>query len=395
MGDVFLKPGREKAILNRHPWIFEGAVGRIEGQVSDGDTVTVRDAEGTFLARGYINRHSQIAVRLLTWDEGETVDETLWFRRIREAVDRRSALAADPQTTAYRLIHAEADRLPGLIVDRYGDFLVVQCLTLGIAQRKQLILNALVEVTSPAGVLERSDVDVREAEGLAPTVGLLWGMAPPPELEILENGLRFLVDLKEGQKTGFYLDQRQNRQVLTQYARGRRTLDAFAYTGAFGVYAIHAGSGSVTYLDGSGEALALAERNAALNGLSRSQDSYQRGDVFQVLRQYRDRGHTFDLIILDPPKFAPTRHYVSKASRAYKDINLLAIKLLSPGGILFTFSCSGGVDAALFQKIVFGASLDAERDVQIIEQLSQGPDHPILLSFPESAYLKGFVCRVL
>ena len=396
MSHVILKSGRDKAVRNRHPWIFAGAIERTEGGPENGDIVTVLSARGTFLARGYLNRRSQIAVRLLSWDEAETIDDAFWEHRIASAVARRQALIAQPRTTAYRLVYAEADLVPGLVVDRYGDFLVVQCLTLGIARRREQIVEALVRVTSPRGVYERSDVDVREYEGLPSAVGVLHGDTPPPELSILENGHEFLVDLEKGQKTGFYLDLRPSRQALTRYAQGREMLNAFCYSGAFSVYAAQAGAGPITNLDASADALTLARRNAEKNGLgSRDIDTYVEGDVFAELRRFRDQGRGFDLIVLDPPKFAPTRQHVGRASRAYKDINLLAIKLLRPGGILFTFSCSGGVDAGLFQKIVFGASLDAQRDVQFVEPLAQGSDHPVLLSFPESAYLKGLVCRVL
>jgi 23S rRNA (cytosine1962-C5)-methyltransferase len=284
--------------------------------------------------------------------------------------------------------------VPGLIVDRYDDVLVVQCLTLGIAARREQIVDALVRAMSPSGVYERSDVDVRVHEGLPPAVGLLYGDTPP-ELSVLEKGHQFLVDIHKGQKTGFYLDLRPTRQALARYAQGREMLNAFCYSGAFSVYAAQAGAGPIVNLDASTEALALAYRNAVANGLDNRDDTYVEGDVFTELRRFRDQGRGFDLIVLDPPKFAPTRKHVQRASRAYKDINLLAIKLLRPGGILFTLSCSGGVDAGLFQKIVFGASVDAHRDVQVIERLTQGSDHPVLLSFPESAYLKGLVCRVL
>jgi 23S rRNA (cytosine1962-C5)-methyltransferase len=395
MVDVILKHGREKAARNRHPWIYGGAIERITGQAEDGDVVTVRDARGRFLAQGYLNRRSQIVVRLLSWREGERIDDVFWAQRIGAAVQRRRTLDSDPGTNAYRLVHAEADLLPGLIVDRYADFLVVQCLTLGIARRRREILSALLATTSPAGVYERSDVDVRRYEGLEPATGTWAGIEPPPEIEIRENRHRFLVDLRRGQKTGFYLDQRENRRKLVRYAQGAAVLNAFSYSGAFGVYAAAAGAGPITNVDTSSEALALARRNAALNGLTREDDVYEEDDVFRALRAYRDRGRAFDLVVLDPPKFAPTRKHVRRASRAYKDINLLAIKLLRPGGILFTFSCSGGIDGALFQKIVFGAAVDAQRDVQIVERLTQGPDHPVLLSFPESAYLRGLVCHVL
>jgi 23S rRNA (cytosine1962-C5)-methyltransferase len=395
LADILLKPGREKAIRNRHPWIFSGAVERLKGQAEDGAIVTVRDHQGRFMARGYLNQRSQIVVRLLSWKERESIDEAFWAGRIAAAVARRQALSGDPRTSAYRLIHAEADRVPGLIVDRYGDYLVVQLLTLGVDVRQTEIVRALQEAAPAAGIYERSDVEVRAQEGLSPSVGLLHGAAPPPDYEVLEHGHRFLVDPAGGQKTGFYLDQRENRRALARYAPGRETLDAFAYSGGFSVYAARVGAGPITLLDVSTEALALAERNLALNGLQRGGDTFQHGDVFEMLRAYRDRGRSFDLIVLDPPKFAPTRRHVQRASRAYKDINLLAFKLLRPGGILFSFSCSGGVDEALFQKILFGAALDAGREVQILERLSQGPDHPVLLSFPESAYLKGLVCRVL
>jgi 23S rRNA (cytosine1962-C5)-methyltransferase len=395
MADVYLKSGRDKAARNRHPWIFSGAVERIAGDPDDGDIVTVRDTSGRFLAQGYLNRRSQITVRLLSWDEDDTITPSSWQRRIASAIARRHALAADPMTTAYRLIHAEADLLPGLIVDRYHDDLIVQCLTLGIARRRQTIVDALVDVTSPRGIYERSDVDVRAQEGLPPATGSLYGKTPAPEIEILENGHRFLADVIQGQKTGFYLDQRENRRALTRYVQGKEMLNAFSYSGAFSIYAAAAGAGAITNLDTSAEALALARRNAALNGMERREDTYVQGDVFQMLRRYRDRGRSYDLIVLDPPKFAPTRKHVQRAARAYKDINLLAIKLLRQDGILITFSCSGGIDPTLFQKIVFGASIDARRDVQVLQRLSQGIDHPVLLSFPESAYLKGLICRVL
>jgi 23S rRNA (cytosine1962-C5)-methyltransferase len=401
MSDVFLKRGRDKAAHNRHPWIFGGAIERIAGQVEDGAVVTVRDASGAFLGRGYLNRRSQIAVRLLTWREEEVLDDAWWARRIAAAMARREGLAkgagtdVPAPTDAYRLVYAEADLLPGLIVDRYGDFLVMQCLTLGIERRKEMLVQTLVEAMAPAGIYERSDVEVRELEGLLPASGLLYGAAPPPALEIRESGYRFGVDLAGGQKTGFYLDQRENRRALARYAPGREMLNAFAYSGSFAIYAAAAGAGAIVNLDSSVEALDLARHNAELNGLQRPGDVYTPGDVFAMLRRYRDQRRGFDLIVLDPPKFAPTRQHVRRAARAYKDINLLAIKLLRPGGILFTFSCSGGIDAALWQKIVFGASVDAGRDVQIVERLAQGPDHPVLLSFPESAYLKGLACRAL
>ena len=395
MARVFLRAGKERPVRLRHPWLFSGALGRIEAEASDGDVVDVVSAGGEWLARGYLNRSSQITVRLLTWDTEEQIDRDFWRRRLQRAIAGRAALAADPQTTAYRLVHAESDGLPGLVVDRYGDWLVAQFLTLGIERQKEAIVELLMELAEPQGIIERSDVAVRRKEGLERRSGLLAGDAPPPLVEVQEHGHRFAVDIVAGQKTGFYLDQRQNRQRVAAYAAGRETLNAFAYTGAFAVYALAAGARHVTNVESSYEALELAEHNLALNGFDPDQQAEQiAGNVFEVLRGFRDAGRQFDLAILDPPRFAETRGQVEAATRGYKDINLLALQLLRPGGILATFSCSGLVSEDLFQKVVFGASVDAGRDVQILERLSQPPDHPVLLAFPEGAYLKGFICRV-
>ena len=389
---VMLKKGREKPVRNRHPWVFSGAVSRIEGQVEDGNLVRVVDSRGAFLASGYLNRRSQIVVRLLTWNADEAIGAGFWRRRLERAIAGRERLAADPETNAYRLVHAEADGLPGLVVDRYGDWLVMQCLTLGMARRRDELITLLAELLTPASIYARDDADVRAKEGLPLEAGVLWGQAPPDRIEIVEHGHHFVVDVKGGHKTGFYLDQRENRQRAAAYCAGADVLNAFAYTGGFGVYAGCGGAHSVVNVDSSAEVLALAEENLALN--SCPPQELLVGDVFQVLRSYRDQGQTFDLVILDPPKFAASRAQVMAASRGYKDVNWLAMQLLRPGGTLITFSCSGLVSADLFQKILFGASVDAGRDAQIIEYLAQGPDHPVLLTFPESAYLKGFVCRV-
>jgi 23S rRNA (cytosine1962-C5)-methyltransferase len=399
-GTVVLKPGRDKPVRNHHPWIFSGSIRRIDGEVGDGGLIRVTDSQGHYLATGYLNRRSQITVRLVSWDADDKVDSAFWRRRLERAICGRSRLAADPATTAYRLVHAEADGLPGLVVDRYGDWLVVQCLTMGMACRRDEMARLLAGLpdtvgqgrTAPAGIYARDDADVRLKEGLLLLTGPLWGEEPSDAVEIVEHGHRFLVDLKRGHKTGFYLDQRENRLRIAAYCDGASVLNAFAYTGGFGVYAGQAGAQSVVNVDTSTEALTLAEENLALNGCAPQE--MVAGDVFQVLRAYRDSGRAFDVVILDPPKFATSQAQLMDASRGYKDINLLALKLLRPGGLLVTFSCSGLVSADLFQKIVFGASVDAGRDVQILEQLAQGPDHPVLLTFPESAYLKGLLCRV-
>jgi 23S rRNA (cytosine1962-C5)-methyltransferase len=397
MTEVVLRRGRATPVMRRHPWIFSGSIDSIEGEPDDGSIVDVYDAGHNWLARGYINRQSQITVRLLTWQRDGVVDRAFWRRRLERCISARRALASDPTITAYRLVHAESDYLPGLIVDRYDDFLVVQFLTLGIDRRRDEIVALLVDLLQPAGIYERSDVDVREKEGLESRTGLLWGDEPPYQIEILENDHRFLVNVRDGHKTGFYLDQRENRVRLAPFCRnpGVDVLDAFAYSGAFSVYAAGGGVSRLTLIDSSGPALELARQNLALNGhISAQGTEYVEGDVFSMLRAYRAEERHFDVIILDPPKFAHTRREVERASRAYKDINLLAFQLLRPGGALFTTSCSGRVSADLFQKIVFGALADTNRKGQIIGRLTQGSDHPVALTFPEGEYLKGLVCRV-
>ena len=389
---VILRPGREKPVRQRHPWVFSGAIDHVEGEAADGGLVQVCDASGGYLATGYLNRRSQIVVRLLSWDRDEAVDGAFWAGRLERAVRGRLGLVADPVTDAYRLVNAESDGLPGLVLDRYGPWLVVQCLTLGMARRREELAAQIAALVPAAGIYARDDADVRLKEGLGLENGLVRGDMPPDRVEVVEHGHRFLVDIKHGHKTGFYLDQRENRLGVAPYCAGADVLNVFAYTGGFGVYAARAGAASVTNLDSSADALALAAENVRLNGCPAQEMVV--GDAFQVLRRYRDQGRSFGVVVLDPPKFATSQAQVLAASRGYKDINLLAMQLLRPGGTLATFSCSGLVSADLFQKIVFGASLDARREVQILEHLSQGPDHPVLLTFPESAYLKGIVCRV-
>ncbi len=394
-GIVILKRNRAKPVLQRHPWVFSGAIERIDGDARDGDVVEVRDADRNWLARGYFNRRSQIVARLLTWQQDEPIDRDFWRRRLARAVAARQFLADGPNVTAYRLVHAESDYVPGLIVDRYGDWLVVQFLTLGVERWKDELVDSLVGlVDGVRGVYERSDADVRAKEGLEPSTGLLWGEEPPELVEVLEGDCRFLVDVRQGHKTGFYLDQRENRARLASFCTGLEVLDVFAYTSGFGVVCTATGAAGVTLVESSAPALDLARRNLALNGIEDRIIDYVEGDAFSVLRGYRAEGRHFDVVVLDPPKFARSEREVKRASRAYKDINLLACQLLRPGGILFTFSCSGAVSADLFQKIVFGAALDAGREGQIVGHLSQGADHPVALTFPEGAYLKGLICRV-
>ena len=391
---VQLQPGKDKPVRQRHPWVFSGAIARVIGEPAPGEIVEVLDDRGDWLARGYYNPRSQIVVRLLTWQSGEPVDRAFWRQRLLAAAAARGDLKLEPDTTAYRLAYAESDGLPGLIVDRYADWLVVQFLTLGVEAQRDRLTELLVELFAPAGIVERSDATARRQEGLPLRSGLLWGAAPPADLELLEHRLRFPADLLGGQKTGFYVDQRENRRIVGAAARERRVLNAFSFTGAFGVYALAGGAAHVTNVDASYDALVGAEEALRRNGFDPDRQAESIcGDVFQVLRAFRDEGRRFDLVILDPPKFARSRAELDGAARGYKDINLLGLKLLTPGGLLATFSCSGLVTPDLFQKIVFGAGLDAHRDVRILAHLSQGPDHPILLSFPEGAYLKGLLCR--
>lgn len=394
MATVYLHPGKERPVLQRHPWVFSGAVARVQGYVGRGDVVDVCGHTGEWLARGTWSSRSQIRVRLYTWDADELLDAALVQRRIARAIAAREALPPELRTgDAQRLVFAEADGLPGLIVDRYGDFLAVQLLTQGAAARANLIVQLLAEQLQPRGIYERSDAEVREKEGLPPGEGLLWGQAPPDTLDIQQHAHTFRVALARGQKTGFYLDQADNRQRVAAYCAGKVVLDGFCYTGGFSVYAASAGAAQVVAVDSSRPALELARANAAANGLA-NRISTVEADVFRLLREYRDISLQFDVVVLDPPKFAHSQSQVERAARAYKDINLVAMQVLRPGGVLATFSCSGLLSAELFQKILFGAALDARREVQIIEWLRQAPDHPVLLTFPESDYLKGCICRV-
>jgi 23S rRNA (cytosine1962-C5)-methyltransferase len=391
---LILKPGREKSLLRRHPWVFSGAVERVEGEAAPGATVDLLSAQGEFLARAAYSPSSQIRARVWTYDSDEPVDAAFFQRRIERAITARQGLcAADDPLPALRLVHAESDGLPGLIVDQYPDSLVVQFLAAGAEVWRETIADILLQQTGLGAIYERSDADVRALEGLLPRVGPLRGN-PLKNVMITENGLKFAVDLANGHKTGFYLDQRENRRKVRLLAKERDVLDCFCYTGGFSANALAGGAASIVSVDTSAEALELCRENVSNNALTRPvRHTTLQGDVFQLLRQFRDEARSFDLVILDPPKFAPTAAQAEKAARGYKDINLLGFKLLRPGGMLVTFSCSGGVDADLFQKIVASAALDAGVDAQIVEHLFQSPDHPVALHFPEGAYLKGLICR--
>ncbi len=391
MPALILKAGREKSLLRRHPWIFSGAVQHVDEEALAGGTIDLRSVNKQFLARAAYSPTSQIRARVWTFED-EPVDADFFRRTIRSAIDARQKLNVTGQSNAYRLIYAESDGIPGLIVDRYDDVLVLQSLTAGSEFWKETLADLLLAETGLSIIYERSDADVRELEGLESQVGLLRGTLPNSQITIHENGLKFNVNLGSGHKTGFYLDQRANRQHVRKLAKDKDVLDCFCYTGGFTINALAGGAKSTLSIDSSADALALAKENVELNSLHAEKTNFLEGDIFQLLRKFRDENRSFDMIILDPPKFAPTAAQAERAARGYKDINLLAFKLLRPGGILVTFSCSGGVDAGLFQKIVAGAALDAGVEAQIIEHLSQGPDHPVSLHFPEGAYLKGLIC---
>lgn len=400
MNAILLKPDREKSLLRRHPWVFSGAIQQLIGSPAPGETVEILSADRQFLARAAYSPNSQIRARVWTFDPDEVVDAEFFRRKLRNALARRAAWSfsprgpATPETAcaAGRLLHAESDGLPGLVVDRYAGTLVLQILTAGAEFWRETLADLLLEETGIRAIYERSDADVRQLEGLPPRVGLLRGTLPATRLTIDEDGLKFVVDVATGHKTGFYLDQRLNRRRVGQLAAGRETLNCFCYTGGFSLQAARGGAKSVLSVDSSAEALALGQENAALNGFPPQALEWLEADVFTALRKFRDQNRAWDLIVLDPPKFAPTAALAEKAARGYKDINRLAFKLLRPGGILVTFSCSGGIDAALFQKIVASAALDAGVEAQIVEYLAQSPDHPVSLHFPEGAYLKGLVC---
>lgn len=394
MPSIKLKRGRDKSIGRKHPWIFSGAIESVRDVRSNGETVEIISADGKHLGYGSFSKESQISVRMLSFNPEETPDEIFIKKRIKEALNFRDSIVDKSSTNAYRLINAESDNLPGIIVDKYSDYLVCQFLSAGAEFWKNIVIDALIELTDPICIYERSDVDVRDKEGLVKSKGIIFGKLPDLPIEIIENGNKLLVDIVNGHKTGFYLDQRENRKIISDFARGRNILNCFSFTGGLSVYALKAGASKVINIDSSEEALSLAEKNLINNGFTNNQYENICEDVFKYLRKLRDSNQKYDLIILDPPKFAESVSQVEKASRGYKDINLLAMKLLNPNGILFTFSCSGHITRELFNKIISDAALDSGREVKIIKHLTQSPDHSISTNFPESLYLKGLVCNV-
>ena len=391
MKTLILKAGRDKSVKRHHPWIFSGAVENVDGNPANGETVLVKSAEGKILALAAWSPESQIRARVWSFDPGVTINKEFFERKIKAALALRAALPAARHTNAMRLVHGESDGLPGLVVDRYDDVLVAQFLSAGTEHWREAILDALAEATGCEAIYERSDAEVRALEGLAPRVGFARGNRQAKRCPIIEHGLNFRVDVEAGQKTGFFLDQRDNRQRVRALAEGREVLDAFCYTGGFSLAALAGGAKHVTAVESSADALEVAKENLAANPLDASRIAFEKADVFAYQRLLRDRGASFGLVVLDPPKFAPTAALVKNAARAYKDINLMALKLLEPGGLLATFSCSGGVSAELFQSIVAGAAADAGVEAKIIERFGAAADHPVALNFPEGDYLKGLL----
>ncbi|HFD2079375.1 23S rRNA (cytosine(1962)-C(5))-methyltransferase RlmI [Serratia marcescens] len=392
---LFLAKGREKSLLRRHPWVFSGAVQRVEGKALSGETIDILDSQGKWLARGAYSPESQIRARVWTFQQDEEINIDFFIRRLQQAQSWRDRVAQRDGLDGYRLIAGESDGLPGITIDRFQNFLVLQLLSAGAEYQRPALLSALQHCYPECSIYDRSDVAVRKKEGLPLAQGPVLGDLPPELLPITEHGMKLLVDIQQGHKTGFYLDQRDSRLAARNYSAGRRVLNCFSYTGAFAVSALMGGCEQVISVDTSQAALDIAKQNVELNKLDLSKAEFVRDDVFQLLRNYRAQGEKFDLIIMDPPKFVENKNQLASACRGYKDINMLALQLLNPGGILLSFSCSGLMPTDLFQKILADAAVDAGRDVQFIEQFRQAADHPVIATYPEGLYLKGFACRVM
>ncbi|WP_370556725.1 23S rRNA (cytosine(1962)-C(5))-methyltransferase RlmI [Edwardsiella tarda] len=390
-----LAKGREKSLLRRHPWVFSGAVARIEGNAASGETLDICDHQGKWLAHAAYSPQSQIRARVWSFNRDERIDQAFFERRLQQAQRWRDWLAERDDLTGYRLIAGESDGMPGITIDRFQNTLVLQLLSAGAEYQRATLLAALHTCYPQCAIYDRSDVAVRKKEGLPLTQGPISGELPPDRLPIREHGMQILVDIKGGHKTGFYLDQRDSRLAARRFARDAHVLNCFSYTGAFAISALMGGCAQVTSVDTSQAALDIARQNVELNGLDLARAEFLRDDVFQLLRRYRDEGKTFDLIVMDPPKFVENKSQLAGACRGYKDINMLALQLLRPGGVLLTFSCSGLMPTDLFQKILADAAVDAGRDIQFIEQYRQAADHPVIASYPEGLYLKGFACRVM
>lgn len=395
MIDVILKKGKEKAVLQKHPWVFSGAIDRVKGKPANGEVVKLLDARGAFMAYGFYNAQSRVALRLLEWNEDVVINEAWWRAKIATAVEARQFILEPGKTDTCRLVFSESDYLPGLIVDKYADHLSLQILTSGIENIKPIIIDELQKLLKPASIFDRSDASSREHEGMAPSFGILAGSQPPELVEVVENGIKYGINIAEGQKSGFYCDQRDNRKILAAHAKGKHVLDCFSYTGGFTLNALHNGAAAVTSVDSSALAIETLKSNLALNGFNGAAHRAIQSDVNKQLRKFKEDGETFDIVVLDPPKYAPSRSALDRAARAYKDLNRLGMLILNSGGLLATFSCSGAMDMTTFKQILAWAALDAGKEVQFIYQFCQPADHPVRASFPEGEYLKGLLCRVI
>ena len=385
---VYLIPGKEKRVYTRHPWVFRSDIHHTEGPCTPGDVVSIYSDKGRFLAKAFYNPNSQIALRILTWQD-EEIDRAFIFRRVHEAVEYRRTFA---DLRSCRLIFVESDRLPALIADVFGSTVVIQCMSLGMERFKQDVIDAIVEEIHPDGIWERDDIPVRKLEGMEMKTGLLYGSVPD-RVEMTENGIRFLVDVKEGQKTGFFLDQKENRAAIAPFVKGKKVLDCFTHTGSFALHAAHYGAADVTGVDISDYACEFATENARLNGFG-DNVRFIAANAFDLLSEQSKAGQKYDVIILDPPAFTKTRSAVESALRGYKEINLRAMKMVVPGGYLISCSCSQHVTPDLFKKMIQDAAYDARVSLRQVEFRSQGKDHPILPAAPETEYLKCGIYQV-
>lgn len=394
-GCLVLKRGREKWILEGHPWIFRAAVAKEPKGQPIGEVVDVLDWRGKFIAKGFYNSHSSIPLRVLSRDPDEVIDAHWMFDRIHQAVVLRSRAFDDGVTSGYRLIHGENDFLPGLVVDKYGDFLVVQIHTLGMDRWRDVIVDALMQQVAPNGIFERSDVGARQSEGLDTLpVGVLAGESPPERVRFLENGLSFVCDVHTGQKTGFFLDQRENRLNVSAFCPEADVLNCFSYSGGFSVFAAYGGAKSVESVDASEPALLLAKENLALNGFDPDDHPCVQGNVFDHLKMCKETGRSFDVVVVDPPAFAKSSGALKRASRAYVRLNKLALDVLKPGGILVSASCSSAVDDETFLGFLRSAGGETRKKIQVIKTHLNSVDHPGYVAFPEGRYLKCFFCVV-
>lgn len=395
MKKIILKKGREKSLLRRHPWIFSNSISDVLGDVVSGDLIDIYDYKNQWLAKGSYSSSSQIRSRVWSFDSSENIDQQFFLKKLKKAFNLRESIKTNINSNAYRLIAAESDELPGTIIDIYDNNVVVQFLWTGIERFKKELIDSLQTLLPKHHIYERSDASIRKKEELPLTKGLLSHQSDfSPRCEITENGVKINVDIENGHKTGFYIDQRENRNIVSKYADNKTVLNCFSYTAGFGLFAYKGNAKHITNIDVSNLALDLAKKNFILNNYDTKKVDFINKDVFKALREYYNEGKKFDVIILDPPKFMESKKQLNDAARGYKDINRLALSLIKPGGVLFTFSCSGLMPTELFQKIISDSALDAGKEIKIIEKLSQSQDHPISGNFPEGFYLKGLACYV-